>query len=69
MIRTLCHKLNTNKNCYLLKEMCIRDSTNTSQIFGNQDTCYRNFKNVVKVELLRLSPVSYTHLDVYKRQY
>ena len=50
--------------------MCIRDRSNTeagSQLIANQKavSCFDNYANN---ELAGAVPVSYTHLDVYKRQ-
>ena len=47
-----------------VRKMCIRDSL---YIYGADEPHYIKIKDDVKVYMV-LFPVSYTHLDVYKRQ-
>ena len=49
--------------------MCIRDRSNPlaiACIIGL--TSWMNIAKVVRTEVRQIKPVSYTHLDVYKRQ-
>ena len=62
--------------------MCIRDSRSTREVFGDyidvydmtqavEDGATRSVyyeSRVIKLNLDQDTPVSYTHLDVYKRQ-
>ena len=51
----------------LTSEMCIRDRTITKQIEKAQKKIENNNFGIRR-NLLDYDPVSYTHLDVYKRQ-
>ena len=48
--------------------MCIRDSHKPLVVFVDEKNKISHIKNYEKHGLLVDQPVSYTHLDVYKRQ-
>ena len=70
----------TSQLCQKGKEMCIRDSSMSDaegeeeniqkhfKVITNKKEAEKIFKAAVKSPVIGLQPVSYTHLDVYKRQ-
>ena len=48
--------------------MCIRDRLKNNHLTNNYHNIKNTYELIDKLKVINIEPVSYTHLDVYKRQ-